>query len=390
MPETSSSAGVAPVPGNVTNRRRHSRFALPHAKLSQFNFVLGTGTTSTALHNVGAYALSDVLFVLAIGGYCALTACVAVRWARDPRVVLADVRESWFGGFAFPAGAGVIAARSTLLDVEWPALTFTAVAAVTWVLLVYCAIAAGVGDDARRHSAMTDADAETGPAGRPWRPDGLMRVDGSWFVLVVSSQSVAVAAGATAAAFHHPRLAELAAICWSVGVVQLAAMIALGAARLLLAPLRSVDDVAPFWVFMGACMISVLGGSEVLAAAGQQSFVDDAVLTSVCAVLWSFGSWLVPLLIVMMLWDWRREDTYSGFRTSLWSMVFPIGMWGEASRELGEVRRIDWLIELGTAEAWVVFTVWCAVFAGMLGWWWRWWTGRELRPSPADVDAHRQ
>ncbi|MDS1113923.1 hypothetical protein RD149_09095 [Gordonia westfalica] len=200
---------------------------------------------------------------------------------------------------------------------------------------MYCAIAAGVGDDARRHSAMTDADAETGPADRPWRPDGLMRVDGSWFVLVVSSQSVAVAAGATAATFHHPRLAELA-------------------------------------------------------AAGQQSFVDDAVPTSVCAVLWSFGSWLVPLLIVMMLRDWRREDTYSGFRTSLWSMVFPIGMWGEASRELGEVRRIDWLIDLGTAEAWVVFTVGCAVFAGMLGWWWRWWTGRELRPSPADVDAHRQ
>lgn len=74
--------------------------------------------------------------------------------------------------------------------------------------------------------------------------------------------------------------------------MQLILIAALMAARLLTAPLRVDDEVAPFWVFMGA--ISVLAGVEILGAAADQTLLDDEVVASVSTALWAFPTWLIP------------------------------------------------------------------------------------------------
>src|SRR5262249_10597855 len=49
------------------------------------------------------------------------------------------------------------------------------------------------------------------------------------------------------------------------------------------------------------------------------------------------------------------------YEPGLWSIVFPVGMYGVASRELGMALRVSWLTTLGRYEAWLALAVWAAV-----------------------------
>ena len=295
------------------------------------------------------------MFVAAVTGYLVLIVTVLARWIR-PREAARDVRGEGFALFAFTAASGVLGAWFSALDVGWAATVLTVVAAISWAILGYLVFGIAVvrlTDESSARQRITGG-----------RPRGLARVDGTWFLLVVATQSVAVASGALATAAHRPGFALLAAICWCIGLLQLGLIAALMTARLLIVPLTVSDEVAPYWVFMGAGAISVLAGDEILATSDQQTFLDGAFIGSVCMVLWSFATWLIPLLVIMVIWHGMRRDTYAGFRTALWSMVFPVGMYGEASRQLGVMRGIDWLEELGTGEAWIAFAMWLSSPSG--------------------------
>ena len=67
------------------------------------------------------------------------------------------------------------------------------------------------------------------------------------------------------------------------------------------------------------------------------------------------GRWVAYLLIA------------HAYEPGLWSIVFPVGMYGVASRELGAALRVSWLVTLGRVEAWVALAVWAVVFLAMAG-----------------------
>ncbi|HVE29082.1 MAG TPA: hypothetical protein VNC80_03360 [Mycobacteriales bacterium] len=50
-------------------------------------------------------------------------------------------------------------------------------------------------------------------------------------------------------------------------------------------------------------------------------------------------------------------------------MVFPIGMYGVASHELGTVTDIALIRRIGDVEAWVALPVWTLTFVAMI---WSW------------------
>ncbi|MDL9936678.1 tellurite resistance/C4-dicarboxylate transporter family protein [Gordonia sp. ABSL1-1] len=330
---------------------------IPHARPVQFTFVMATGIVSTALDDTGASRLSLILFWLALFGFAVL-AIGNLWWMIGRRAVLTELRAAGFTALALTAAAGVLGAHCAALEVEWAATIFAVIAVVSWVVLGYGVIVIAmmaVGDGTESAS----------------RVSGLARVDGTWFLWVVATQSVAVSSAAVAQSAELHAAAVLAALCWCVGLLQLVIVGALVAARLLTVPLRRTDEVAPYWVFMGSSAISVLAGAEVLGLGDQQRLLDPDVVGSVCMAMWSFATWLLPLLVALMIWHAADADNRR-FRTPLWSMVFPIGMYGEASRQLGHIRGTRWLETVGMWESWAAFAVWMLVFVGMLGWWVRW------------------
>ncbi|MFC0313967.1 tellurite resistance/C4-dicarboxylate transporter family protein [Gordonia phosphorivorans] len=318
-------------------------------RLEHFTFVMATGIVSTALLNTGATVLSEIVFAIALAGYAVLVpgALLGLLGGRHPLVDELSGRAA--RTLAFVAAGGVLAARMVVLHWDVAALVLIVVSAAAWAVLQYGVFAAAVVAASRR------GPAESGP--------GLALMDGTWFLVVVSTQALAVSLGSWATATGSEVGATLAALAWGLGVLQLIIIAALVAARLLLVGVAPTDEVSPYWVFLGSGAISVLGAAEVLGVRADQLVVPDLLIGGVAMAMWAFVTWMLVPTIALTLWQRRRTGAIRGYRAALWSMVFPIGMYGESTRQLGHMRGIDWLVDIGTWEAWAAFAVWLGVVA---------------------------
>jgi tellurite resistance protein TehA-like permease len=312
-----------------------------------FAFVMATGIVSVAMHNDGAPAAATALLVVGLVGYVGLFACYGWRSIRWPRRLLGDlVTPRSFGFLTVAAASNVLATRLAAGGARWPALVLLAVGTAGWLLLGYAVPLALIGHPRRR------------PA--------LDQVDGSWFLWVVAPQSVAVAATSVCGAAGLARLAVLATACWAIGTVLYVLVAAVALARLLLRPVQPAEMTAPYWVFMGAAAISVEAGARLLEIPHTDPPLPRAAVGGASVVLWCFATWLVPLLLGLGVWRHVLRRVSLRYETGLWSLVFPIGMYGVATHELGRTTGASWLSALGAAEGWVAAVVWATVFLAML------------------------
>ncbi|WP_158506318.1 tellurite resistance/C4-dicarboxylate transporter family protein [Tomitella biformata] len=309
---------------------------------------MASAIVSISLHNTGAILIAAILFWIALVSFLALVADYLLRLVGRGRAPGGDRHPAGFESLTFTAAAGVLGARFAVLDVRWAALTLTVVAGVSWLVLSYAVII----DKLVRTSARS----------------GLEGVDGTWFLWVVGTQVVAVAAGSYAVAYSSPVFASIAAVAWSIGVLQFLLIASVAFARLLLTPLPPDAEAAPYWVFMGSASIIVLAGAELMNLRSEQTLLEQPAISTISMVMWSFSTWLIPLIVALSLWQRIRPGGRTGFRPAMWSMVFPIGMYGEASRQVGKIRGTTWLEDIGLYEAWLAFAVWLFVFASMLVW----------------------
>ncbi|WP_210716736.1 tellurite resistance/C4-dicarboxylate transporter family protein [Amycolatopsis acididurans] len=316
-----------------------------------FAFVMATGIVSTALHGDRLPVTSDVLLVAAIAGYAGLVVASGWRLLRWPRRMLADVvSPRGFAFLTFVAASNVLATRLAMGGWRWPAIALLAAGVLGWLLLGY-GVPLGLIADPRRHPTLD-------------------QVNGTWFIWVVGTQSIAVAAATLAPAGPATVLAATAVVCWAIGLVLYLLLAAIGLARLLVRPVAAAELVPPYWVFMGAAAITILAGARLLALPG--TLLSHSLLADVSLVLWSFCSWLIPLLVALGVWRHLVRRVSLRYETGLWSMVFPIGMYGVAGEQLGRATGIRWLAALGGGEAWVALAVWVVVFVAMLAAGGRW------------------
>lgn len=317
-----------------------------------FALVMATGIVSRAMRLDGADVLSAALLVVGVAAFVVLTVAYAWRFAAYRGQCAADARDPRraFGYFTFGAAAAVLSASLAADGYVLPAAVLLFVlGAAGWLLPSYALpMLLGGPPAAARTVAPTLAGAT-----------------GTWFVWAVGVQSVAVAA----TAFRPPvpaAIAALAICCWMVGVVLYLVIAVLVTVARFESPLRPTDPTASYWVFMGATAISVLAAAQLLRLRPDALLsAVRPVLSGVSVMLWAFGTWLIPLLIALAVWRHLLRRVPLGYHPGLWSMVFPVGMYGVASRELGAVLRQSWLVTLGRYEAWAGLAVWAALAAAM-------------------------
>ncbi|MGV9384698.1 SLAC1 family transporter [Nonomuraea sp. NPDC003707] len=137
-------------------------------------------------------------------------------------------------------------------------------------------------------------------------------------------------------------------------------------ARLLVRPLTAEELRPHYWIFMGAAAISVLTGAQLLNLPSGAVVVPREFTVGVSLVLWAFCSWLIPLLVALGLWRHVRCRVPLRWEWGLWSMVFPVGMYGVATRELGRSTGMGWMTAPGDGEVWPAAAVWLIVFSVMI------------------------
>jgi tellurite resistance protein TehA-like permease len=197
----------------------------------------------------------------------------------------------------------------------------------------------------------------------------LATANGTWFIWVVASQSVAVAAATIEPVFNPVRreLAVLAIMSWSVGVFLYGATGILVSLRLMLYEFGPEELTPPYWVSMGALAITVLAGARIVEMADAPMVaVTRDLIAGLAVVFWAFATWLIPVLVAAGWWRHVRRRVPLRYEATLWSIIFPLGMYAVAGIYLGRADHLPVVEAVGRAELWVAFPACVLVFAIML------------------------
>ena len=308
--------------------------------------VMATGIVAAGLRLEGWTDVAVVLVAFAVAAFVVLVVATAWRLARYRTRMVADESNPSrsFGFFTVVAGANVLADQWATIDRRGVALAFLAVGVALWLVLGYLLPLVLIA----RHGS---------------RP-ALAGADGTWFLWVVGTQSVVVAATALPGP-RPPWSAAVAVAGWSVGVVLYLAIAGLVLGRLFVYPVRVGQLTPSYWVFMGATAISALAGAQVLRLASPLATAVDPIVAGMSVLLLAFGTWSVPALIVQsVLWEGARPPLL--YAPDMWSIVFPIGMYGVAAHALGRSLDVSWLGGLGLSVVWAGALLWVLVFCSMV------------------------
>ena len=316
-----------------------------------FALVMATGIVSIAMANHDVRWLSVAMLWLAAAEYAilvVLTSWRAISFRAALAEDLADPRRA-FGFFTFVAATDVLGTRLAFDAHHTAALVLLAVGWVAWLVLGYTVPWTAVLSQTKR------------PV--------LNLANGTWFIWVVASQSIAVLAAALEPVIASGRreLALLAVFSWSVGIFLYAAAGIFVAARMLLYDLRPEDLTPPYWVAMGATAITVVAGARIVRMADAPMVAATrGLVAGTSVVFWAFGTWLIPPLVAAGVWRHIVHKVPLRYEAPMWSVIFPLGMYGVGGHFLGQADHLPIVEDIGAYESWVALAAWAVTFVAML------------------------
>lgn len=332
-----------------------------------FALVMASGIASMGLKLQGYEHVSAVLLWVCAASYVLLIVLTGMRLLRYRREVATDLSDAGqaFGFFTFVAGTNVLGGRLAMDGHSGWTVALLVVAVASWLVLGYVVPWTAVLRKPRRQM--------------------MSRANGTWFIWVVASQSIAAAAATLQAGSGAASgwLALLAVLSWGVGVFLYALVGVIVVLRMMLYELRPQDLSASYWVAMGACAITVVAGARIVEMdAAPIVIASRGLVAGMCVVFWAFATWLIPPLLAAGWWRHARHRVPLRYEAGLWSMVFPLGMYGVAGISLGQADALPIVGTIGALELWLALGVWCLVFVAMLANMWRS-VLRPATPTPA-------
>src|SRR5262245_24356361 len=283
---------------------------------------MATGIISNAFFLDGRRGLSDVLLAVNLVAYswlCVATALRAVHFTAQLRADLANPRLV-FSFFTWVAATDVLAMGIDLRGFATVALAMWLAALALWLILIYVGFAVLMFLN---------------------KAGGAKVIDGGWLNAIVGTQSLVIlgAQVATMPASAGPTVPVLIHILWTVGLGLYGILIVLLSYRMFFVELKP-DDVNPqLWVVMGAAAISTNAGSTLVGSNGGLPFLLSIrpFIDGVTLAMWAWATWWIPLLLLLGIWKHGAHRVPLRYTTTLWSMVFPLGMYAVASHRLSLV-----------------------------------------------------
>ncbi len=83
-------------------------------------------------------------------------------------------------------------------------------------------------------------------------------------------------------------------------------------------------------------------------------------------VFWAFGTWLLIPLVGAGFWRHVSHRVPLRYEASLWSVVFPLGMYGVGGDYLGQADHLPLVERIGDVESWIAMAAWAVTFVAML------------------------
>ena len=315
-----------------------------------FAFVMATGIISTGTFLLGPSWLSRVLLAATVAGLVVLAVALAARIVLFRSAVAADLRapQRVFGFFTITAGIDVLGVRLAGAGYPLVAAVLAVLSAIVWLLLTY-----GVPATLLLARAQNSA----------------LPINGTWLLWVVATQSLSLAAAVLVPAWPSQRelLAPAAAGLWSVGLGLYVLLVSLILQRLTVS--RTSESLGPaYWILMGATAITVLAGVRIIELSPAIPLVRiiAGFVHGSCFALWAFGTWWIPLLMVVGLWQHYSHHGHLHYEPSLWSAVFPLGMYSVATLLYGKAAHLAFMEPIARFMLWVSVAAWVLLAGAFL------------------------
>jgi tellurite resistance protein TehA-like permease len=316
-----------------------------------FALVMATGIIAIASQQQSIDWLADILYIVAAIAYAVLVVLVVLRLVAFPRRLVADLTShaKGFGFLTIVAGTNVLASASAIIHRWWN------FAEILWwcslplyVVLVYTAL---ISDVLRRDKPALGAG-----------------INGSWFLLTVSTESIAVFGALLLG--HDPSdfLAFMCIAAFCLGLVLYLIVMTMVFHRWTFQPLEPTEADPPAWIAAGAVAITVLAGSNLLATRTVSPRVDRLapLIEGFVTLAWATATFWFPVMVAIGVWRHIVHHVPLRYHPSYWALVFPLGMYGAATFKMRAVitlEQLEWAPKVTLA---IALAAWTAAFAGLV------------------------
>lgn len=319
---------------------------------SSFALVMATGIISIASHSLGYTTMANVLYWLNHVLYGVLLLMLLLRMLFYWQKISSDMATYGKGaGFlTVVAATSILGSQHVLLKhYDTPALVLLYTAAALWVLLM------------NAYFVITTIKDE--------KPSLEQGMKGSWLVMVVATQSLAILG--TLLLKQLPFAADkvlFTTLClYLLGLVLYIILITLIFYRLTFYPTKPDELTAPFWINMGALAITTLASITLIQHITAESVFYNVLpfLKGLSLLSWGTATWWIPVILLLEGWRYGFKKHSISYKAKAWSMVFCLGMYTACSLKLSQALKIPWLKGLPQVFLWISLGVWAITFLFM-------------------------
>lgn len=311
---------------------------------------MATGIVSNGLYLQEQRALSDTMFIVEVIAYCWLGLLTGLRAAFFRAALRADLVSSRtvFLFFTFVAATDVLGIAIGVRGFPSLALAMWLWAMAIWVILIYLGFGVLIF-----FNATNAADV----------------VDGAWLNAIVATQSLVILG--VEVVFPGVNVGPpgwmVVHTLWTIGLGLYAIYVVLLCHRIFFFDLKPADRSA--LVDRRGCRSDQrqcwLGTRADVATTpffrSMRPFVDGATLG-----MWAWATWWIPMLILLGVWKHGIHRLPIAYTPMLWSVVFPVGMYGVASFRLSRVADVPALKSWSWAIAWIALAAWGATGVALI------------------------
>ena len=316
-----------------------------------FALVMATGIISIGCQQLHLNVIADTLFVLNNVQYIILLFVFIVRIILYFPEVKKDLATHAKGaGFlTFVAGSSIVGTgyvegkQMFLFGIILLILAF-----IAYLIILYSFLASVILQQQK-----------------PSLESGL---NGSWLLLVVSTQSLVILA--TSLVQHQsipvnfilfPTLSA-----WLAGIILYVIFVTIIMYRLTFYPVNASEVSPSYWIDTGAAAITTVAGATLSSALAGINDLKEyiPVINLLSLLLWAVATFWLPLLFILE--TWRHFKIGYKYSPDYWSIVFPLGMYTVATLKIESTFRITFLNTITYVFIFVALTAWMVVFTGMV------------------------
>ena len=316
-----------------------------------FAMVMATGIIAIGAAQQDLRWLAQPLYALAAVAYLVLAVLLVWRLAAAPKLLAADI-TSHAKGFAYlttVAATNVLGSASAIIHGWWTlAWGLWWFSLALWALFVYATLIAVVLKSPK-----------------PGIDKG---INGTWFLLTVSTESVVVLGALLLGRQPSDLLAFALIAAFTLGLVLYLIVMTMVFLRWTFTDLEPTEADPPAWIAAGAVAITVLAGSNLLAASSASPRIERLApfIEGIVMLAWATATFWFPLMIAIGIWRHILNHIPLRYHPSYWALVFPLGMYGAATfrmRAAIGLEALEWLPKVTLA---VALAAWTAAFVGLL------------------------